>query len=120
MEFSRQEYWSRLLFPSPRDVPNPDIEPVSVRCLQWPVDSNSPLCHLKEDYYSHFTLRNLRLIQIGGMTQDTWTSLKEQDLNPEFLIISVTDKQKVIPQYLHESGSRICGNQNPTMLKCFI
>ena len=29
MEFSRQEYWSGLLFPSPGDVPNPGIEPRS-------------------------------------------------------------------------------------------
>ena len=27
MEFSRQEYWSGLLFPSPGDLPNPGIEP---------------------------------------------------------------------------------------------
>ena len=27
MEFSRQEYWSELPFPSPRDLPNPGIEP---------------------------------------------------------------------------------------------
>ena len=26
MEFSRQEYWSRLLFPFPRDLPNPGTE----------------------------------------------------------------------------------------------
>ena len=29
MEFSRQEYWSWLPFPSPGDLPNPDIEPES-------------------------------------------------------------------------------------------
>ena len=29
MEFSRQEYWSGLPFPSPGDLPNPGIEPVS-------------------------------------------------------------------------------------------
>ena len=29
LEFSRQEYWSRLLFPSPWDLPNPGIEPGS-------------------------------------------------------------------------------------------
>ena len=29
MEFSRQEYWSGLLFPSPGDLPNPEIEPRS-------------------------------------------------------------------------------------------
>ena len=29
MEFSRQEYWSELLFPSPGDLPDPGIEPGS-------------------------------------------------------------------------------------------
>ena len=29
MEFSRQEDWSGLSFPSPRDLPNPGIEPRS-------------------------------------------------------------------------------------------
>ena len=30
MEFSRQEYWSGLLCPPSRDLPNPGIEPVSL------------------------------------------------------------------------------------------
>ena len=29
MGFSRQEYWNGLSFPSPRDLPNPGIEPGS-------------------------------------------------------------------------------------------
>ena len=29
MRFPRQEYWSELLFPSPGDLSNPRIEPVS-------------------------------------------------------------------------------------------
>ena len=29
MEFSRQEYWSGLSFPSPGDLPNPGIKPGS-------------------------------------------------------------------------------------------
>ena len=29
MEFSRQEYWSGLLFPSQGDLPNPGIKPKS-------------------------------------------------------------------------------------------
>ena len=29
MGFSRQEYWSRLPFPSPGDIPDPGIEPRS-------------------------------------------------------------------------------------------
>ena len=30
MEFSRQEYWRGLPFPSPRDLPNPEIELMSL------------------------------------------------------------------------------------------
>ena len=30
MEFSRQEYWSRLPFPTPGDLPHPEIEPESL------------------------------------------------------------------------------------------
>ena len=30
MEFSSQEYWSGLLFPSPGDLPDPEIEPGSL------------------------------------------------------------------------------------------
>ena len=29
MEFSRQEYWSGLPFPSPGDLPDPGIKPAS-------------------------------------------------------------------------------------------
>ena len=29
MEFSRQEHWSGLPFPTPGDLPNPGIEPMS-------------------------------------------------------------------------------------------
>ena len=34
MEFSRQEYWNGLSFPSPGDLPNPGIEPRSPHCRQ--------------------------------------------------------------------------------------
>ena len=30
MEFSRQEYWNGVPFPSPGDLPDPGIEPVSL------------------------------------------------------------------------------------------
>ena len=34
MEFSRQEYWSGLPFPSPGDVPDPETEPTScISCV---------------------------------------------------------------------------------------
>ena len=34
MEFSRQEYWSGLLFPSPEDLPDPGITPGLLHCRQ--------------------------------------------------------------------------------------
>ena len=35
MEFSKQEHWSGLLFPSPRDLPNPGIE-TAISCIgRW-------------------------------------------------------------------------------------
>ena len=34
MEFSRQEYWSGLLFPSPGDLLDPGIESWSLHCKQ--------------------------------------------------------------------------------------
>ena len=33
MAFSRQEYWSGLSFPPPRDLPNPGIKPASLSSL---------------------------------------------------------------------------------------
>ena len=36
MEFSRQEYWGGLPFPSPGDLPNSGIEP---ECPAWQADS---------------------------------------------------------------------------------
>ena len=30
MEFSRQGYWSEFLFPSPEDLPDPGIKPMSL------------------------------------------------------------------------------------------
>ena len=34
MGFSRQEYWSRLPFPSPGDLPDPGINPGLLLCRQ--------------------------------------------------------------------------------------
>ena len=36
MGFSRQEYWSGLTFPSPGDLPDPGIEPVSLAPPAFP------------------------------------------------------------------------------------
>ena len=42
MEFSRQEYWSELPFPSPGDLPNPGIEPQSLTLQADSLPSEPP------------------------------------------------------------------------------
>ena len=46
MGFSRQEYWSGLLFPSPEDLPDPGIKPALQvdSLLTEPLDYNSNEC----------------------------------------------------------------------------
>ena len=39
MEFSRQEHWSGLLFPSPGDLPDPGIKPSALCLLHRQADS---------------------------------------------------------------------------------
>ena len=55
MGFSRQEYWSRLPLPPPGDLPDPGIEPASLRPVLGQVDSLS-LRHLGNPKYGskHF------------------------------------------------------------------
>ena len=49
MEFSRQEYWSGLPFPSAGDPPNPGIEPRSPTLWADALPSEPPgNCYLKE------------------------------------------------------------------------
>ena len=47
MGFSRQEHWSGLPFPSPKDLPNPGIEPMSPTSLASPAlkADSLPLSH---------------------------------------------------------------------------
>ena len=43
MEFSRQEYWSGLPFPSPGDIPDPGMEPRSPALQADALPSEPPL-----------------------------------------------------------------------------
>ena len=47
MEFSRQEYWSGLSFPSPGDLPDPGIEPRSPELQADALPSEPPGKHQK-------------------------------------------------------------------------
>ena len=62
IEFSRQEYWNRLLFPSPVDLPNPEIKLESPMSPALQADSltaepsGKPVkCHGKHQLFYIFT-----------------------------------------------------------------
>ena len=57
MEFSWQEYWSELPFPTPGDLPNQGSNP---SLLHWQEDS-LPLCHLGSPIAYLDSLRQLQL-----------------------------------------------------------
>ena len=73
MGFSKQEYWSGLLFPSPGDLSNPGIQPGSpalqVDCL-LSEPPGKPWYNHTVDYYSAIE-RNEALIYVT-----TWISLE--------------------------------------------
>ena len=48
----RQEYWSVLPFPTPEDLPNPNIELASLMSLAWQVDS-LPLWTIIKKFKKH-------------------------------------------------------------------
>ena len=49
MGFSRQEYWSGLPFPSPGDLPDPEIEPGSPALQADALPSEPPAFRIKVD-----------------------------------------------------------------------
>ena len=52
MGFSRQEYWSVLLFPSPADLPYPGIEPVSPTLQADALSSEPPGKPISRENYN--------------------------------------------------------------------
>ena len=73
MEFSRQEYWSGLPFPSPGDLPDPGIEPGSPTLQADTLLSEPPEIVIRQVMHSlglpaqetwgkHFSLLNLNFV----------------------------------------------------------
>ena len=56
MEFSRQEYWSGLPFPSPADLPDPGVEPSSPALWADSLLSEPPGKPNKLNNFEHFKL----------------------------------------------------------------
>ena len=72
IEFSRQEYWSGLPFPSPGDLPNPGIEPGSptLQILYHLSHQGSPVVHSWEQMY--IKEGDTKLFQASGYPSLLW------------------------------------------------
>ena len=83
MGFSKQEYWSGLPFPSPGDLPNPGIEPVSSASQADTLTSEPPgklVCYWDKLHILHKETEAQQLHNILMVTQSG--TLWNQDLNP--------------------------------------
>ena len=82
MGFPRQEYWSGLPFPSPRDLPNPGIETAGLMSSAMAgkfFTSESP----EKPIYSSFILTFLvaQMVKCLPTMRETWVrSLGREDL----------------------------------------
>ena len=74
MEFSRQEYWSRLPFPSPGDLPNPGIKPKSPTLQADSLLSEPPLNDNNLVILFHTSLPLLQLLVLTRMSFPLSTS----------------------------------------------
>ena len=93
--FSRQEYWSGLLFPTPGDLPDPGTKPAFLlHLLHWQADS-LPLSHLGRFYFCSRLVNMLlslsscvpTMILLPGVIQAnriTSTSVQKQNKNVRF------------------------------------
>ena len=73
MDFSRQEYWSGLPFPSPGDLPDPGIEPESPYLRHWQAGS-LPLAPPGKLWHCLMSRR----CQITGTQKEAWSQGREE------------------------------------------
>ena len=79
MEFSRQEYWSGLPFPSPGDLPNPGIEPRSPVLQAYALLSEPPgKDRFKEIRYRLLSLRAWCECCLLPLLKSTWKGEPEK------------------------------------------
>jgi len=92
MDFSRQEYWSRLPFP-PLDLPHPEITPVSLALLHWQADS-LPLSHLGSPHtythtHTHTHTHNVNMTKNTVLTLNSGISNSMTVIAMNFLLLGL-------------------------------
>ena len=68
MEFSRQEYWSGLPFPSPGDLPNPGIEPGSPTLQLDALPSEPPGKLIKKSRITYLLTKQINKFKAGTLS----------------------------------------------------
>ena len=87
MGLSRQEYWSRLAFPTPGDLPDPGIKPHLLCLLRWPAGSSplappwKPLKRGEKRVISIFPITYNRRFQLGDSQRVFPVQVRERELN---------------------------------------
>ena len=77
MEFSRQEHWSGLPFPSPEGLPNPGVEPRSPALQEDSLLSEPPV----KPHHSRKVKRNSFMADFQGRQRGRWEMAWKQFLN---------------------------------------
>ena len=90
MGFSRQEYWSGLPFPFPRDLPDPGIEPGSPALEADALTSEPP--GKSSDYTVEVTNRLKGLNMIERVPEELW--MKVHNLVQETVTETIPKKKK--------------------------
>ena len=72
MEFSRQEYWSRLSFPSPGDFPDWEIQPMF---LALPADSGG--------FFTIWATGEVQVILMHTKLGGNWVSITKLGLSSQ-------------------------------------
>ena len=117
MGFSRQEYWSVLPCPPPRDLPNPESEPGSP-ALQ--VDSLA-LSHLGSSKIQHFIVMQKSVLFKGDIASNLRWGKKEatvEEINEAIQIAQAEDivlKKGGIQAEITQGGKNLSGGQRQRM-----
>ena len=111
MEFSRQEYWNGSPFPSPRDLPDPAIEPRSHALQPDSLLSEPQGKHVLKKWFKAKTLAWMHSMGLGTYSgirkMDSWVIFKRWDTSsvwhlikrplalPSVFLVQLCDKEAV-------------------------
>ena len=108
-EFSRQEYWSGLPFPSPGDLPDPGIEAGSpalqANSLPSEPPGKPPIQNKK--FFFFFLKREWEERSVSNMD---WLSVKNPEQQKSFPLIKLFCTSQTVKHSVLWSGPSICGN----------